>query len=61
MEEKILELARWEYAIRPVLCFVFGMCYFTNDLRCLWLLFLLLAIYFIPAYEYRQSERKKDE
>jgi hypothetical protein len=39
-----------------VLGFVFHMVLFTGNLHCLWLLFLLLAVDFIPAYEFKHRD-----
>lgn len=36
-----------------VLAFVYFMVVFTGSLHCLWLLFLLLAVELVPAYEFK--------
>ena len=41
-----------------VLGFVFHMVLFTGSLRCLWLLFLLLAVELIPTYEFKGLKGK---
>lgn len=38
-----------------VLGFVFHMVLFTGNLRCLWLLFLILAVDIIPTYEFKRE------
>lgn len=38
--------------------FVFHMIVFTGNLRCLWLLFLLFAVEWIPVYEFKKKEDK---
>ena len=47
-----------------VLGFVFHMVLFTGNLRCLWLLFLLLAVELVPTYEFKReytdNKEKKD-
>jgi hypothetical protein len=46
-----------------VLAFVYSMIIFTENLKCLWLLLLILAVEFIPAYEFKQNnlENKGDQ
>lgn len=41
-----------------VLAFVYFMVVFMGSLSCLWLLFLILAVEFIPAYEFKTSNNK---
>ena len=41
-----------------VLAFVYFMVIFTGSLHCLWLLFLLLAVDIVPAYEYKSNNSK---
>jgi hypothetical protein len=45
-----------------VLAFVFAMVVFTGSLHCLWLLFLILILDYIPVYNYKSdnSENKED-
>lgn len=42
--------------IVAILAFVYFMVVFTGSLSCLWLLFLLLAVELIPAYEFRSTK-----
>lgn len=42
--------------IVAILAFVYFMVVFTGSLGCLWLLFLLLAVDFIPAYEFKSTK-----
>jgi hypothetical protein len=45
-----------------VLAFVYSMVVFTESLSCLWLLFLILILDYIPAYEIKEdSEKTKDK
>ncbi len=47
-----------------VLAFVFAMVVFTGSLHCLWLLFLLLAVEFVPTYEFKREfpiDKEKDK
>lgn len=39
--------------------FVFGLVWLTGNLACLWLLFLLFAVEWIPVYEF--SRRTDDD
>lgn len=47
-------------ALIAVLGFVFHMVIWTNNLHCLWLLFLLFAVELVPTYEFKtkNSENK---
>lgn len=51
--------------ILAVLSFVYLMVVFTGKLSCLWLLWLVLAVEFIPTYEFTSNvpkeEAKKDK
>ena len=44
-----------------VLAFVYSMVVLTNNLGCLWLLFLLFAVTLIPTYEFRSNNRDDKE
>lgn len=44
-----------------VLAFVYFMVVLTNSLGCLWLLFLLLAVDFIPTYEFKHKTSDDEE
>jgi hypothetical protein len=46
-------------ALVAVLAFVYFMVVLTGSLGCLWLLFLLLAVEFVPTYEFKH--RKSDD
>lgn len=46
-------------ALVAVLAFIFAMVTFTGSLHCLWLLFLLFAVEFVPTYEFKH--RKSDD
>ncbi len=46
-------------ALVAVLAFVYFMVVFTGSLGCLWLLFLLLAVELVPAYEFKQESNKE--
>lgn len=41
--------------------FVFHMVTFTENLNCLWLLFLLLAVEWIPTYEFKRTSDNQDK
>lgn len=48
--------------IIAILVFVYAMVVLTGQLGCLWLLFLLLAVDFIPIYSFeRQCDNKDNE
>lgn len=47
-------------AFLGVLTFVALMVIFTKSLSCLWLLFLLLAVEYIPVYEFK-TQRADDK
>lgn len=44
-----------------ILAFVYFMIILTGSLGCLWLLFLILAVEFIPTYEFKSGEVDKDK
>lgn len=44
-----------------VLAFVYAMVVLTGSLGCLWLLFLLLAVEFIPVYEFKHPKSDNDK
>ncbi len=44
-----------------VLGFVYSMVIFTGSLGCLWLLFLLLAVELVPAYEYKHKTSDEED
>lgn len=44
-----------------VFAFVYFMVIFTGSLHCLWLLFLILAVDIIPAYEYKSNNSEDKE
>lgn len=44
-----------------VLAFVYFMVIFTGSLHCLWLLFLLLILDCIPAYEFKSNNSENKE
>jgi hypothetical protein len=44
-----------------VLAFVYFMVVLTGSLGCLWLLFLILAVEFIPTYEFKSSRDDNKE
>lgn len=48
------------FALVAILAFVFAMVWFTGKLSCLWLLFLLLMVEIVPAYEFK-AERNEDK
>jgi membrane protein YdbS with pleckstrin-like domain len=48
-------------AIVAVLAFVYFMVVLTGSLSCLWLLFLLLAVELVPAYEFKSNNSKDEE
>lgn len=41
-----------------ILAFVFAMVVFTGKLTCLWLLFLLLTVEFIPVYTFKTENQR---
>ena len=41
--------------------FVFHMVLFTNNLHCLWLLFLILAVDYVPTYEFKRTIPTEDK
>lgn len=43
-----------------VLAFVYFMVVLTGKLGCLWLLFLILAVDYIPTYEFKQRASDKE-
>ena len=43
-----------------ILAFVYAMVVYTGSLKCLWLLFLLLAVELIPVYEFKHKDEGKD-
>ena len=43
-----------------VLAFVYAMVVYTDSLKCLWLLFLLLAVGLIPIYEFKHTNKGED-
>lgn len=43
-----------------VLAFVYAMVVFTGSLACLWLLFLLFTVEFIPTYEFKREFPKQN-
>ena len=43
-----------------VLAFVAFIVAFTNSLHCLWLLFLLLAVEYVPVYEFKRQVSDED-
>lgn len=47
--------------ILAILAFVALMVVFTGKLACLWLLFLLFAVEFIPTYEVRSNYENKTD
>lgn len=59
MKAVIISIIARLVAFLSVLGFVFGIVYITNDMRFLWLLWMLLAIEFIPTYECPNGEVKK--
>lgn len=44
-----------------ILAFVYSMVLFTGSLGCLWLLFLVLILDCIPAYEYKSNNSENKE
>ena len=48
-------------ALLSILGFVFAMVWFTNNLNCLWLLFLLLAADIVPTYEFKSERSANSE
>ena len=44
-----------------ILAFVYFMIVFTGSLKCLWLLFLVLAVECIPAYEFKSDNSENKE
>ena len=48
-------------ALIAILGFVLFMVTFTGKLACLWLLWLLLAVDFIPTYEFKRELPKQDD
>lgn len=42
-------------ALVAILAFVFAMVAITNNLNCLWLLFLLLAAEIVPVYNFKSQ------
>lgn len=44
-----------------ILAFVYSMVLFTGSLGCLWLLFLLLVVELIPAYEFKSNNSEDKE
>lgn len=47
--------------IIAILVFVYLMVALTGSLGCLWLLFLLLAVDFIPTYSFERKNYDKEE
>ena len=48
-------------ALVAVLAFVYFMVVWTGSLGCLWLLFLLLAVEFVPTYEFKHKRSDDEE
>ena len=67
MKAVIISIIARLMAFLCVLGFVFGIVYITNDMRFLWLLWLLLAVEFVPVYSYKghagnnEVETKQDD
>ena len=43
-----------------ILAFVYSMVVLSGSFVCLWLLFLLLAVDFIPTYEFKRESTNED-
>lgn len=41
-----------------ILGFIFGLIIFTGNLHCLWLLFLVLILDYIPVYTFERNHEK---
>lgn len=48
------------FGIVAVLAFVYLMVVLTGKLSCLWLLWLVLTVEFIPTYEFKSNAHKED-
>lgn len=61
MKAIIISLICRTLAFISVLAFVFGICFFTNNLHFLWLLFLILTVEFIPVFTFKRVSSINNE
>ena len=61
MKAIIISLICRTLAFIAVLAFVFGICFFTNNLHFLWLLFLILTVEFIPVFTFKRVSSVSNE